>query len=139
MSLIEINWNPDKKQLRSFGLIALIATALISIILYFVKGVSIHWVAAIFGLGFIIFISSRISLKLTKLFYLTLTAVTIPIGFAVSFLVLAIFYFLLITPLSFIFRLAGRDLLNRKFDPDINSYWVAHNQPEGFDRYFHQF
>ena len=139
MSLIEINWNPNQKQLRSFGLIALIATALISLILHFVKGVSIHWIATIFGIGLIIFVSSRISLKLTKLFYLTLTVVTIPIGFVVSFLVLAIFYFLLITPLAFIFRLIGRDLLCRKFDPDINSYWVAHNQPEDFDRYFHQF
>jgi hypothetical protein len=139
MSLIEINWNPEKKQLCSFGLIALIATALISIILYFVKGVSIYWAAVIFGIGFIIFISSRLSLKLTKLFYLTLTIVTMPIGFVVSFLVLAIFYFLLITPLAFIFCLIGRDLLCRKFDTDINSYWVAHNQTEDFDRYFHQF
>lgn len=139
MSLIEINWHPDQKQLRSFGLIALIATALISLILYFVKGVSIYWAAVIFGFGFIIFISSRSFLKLTKVFYLVLTAVTIPIGFVASFLLLAIFYFLLITPLALIFRLVGRDPLHRKFDPNISSYWVAHSQPEDFDRYFHQF
>jgi hypothetical protein len=139
MSLVEINWNPEKKQLRSFGLIALIATAIISLILYFVKDVSIYPAAAVFTIGFIIFIISRLSLRLTKLIYLTLTVVTIPIGFVVSFIVLAIFYFLLITPVAFIFRLVGRDLLHRKFEQDMNSYWVAHNQTEDFDRYFHQF
>jgi len=139
MSLIEINWHPDRKQLRGFGFAALIATTAISLLLYFIKDLPIYWAAVIFVFGFIIFLSSRLYLRLTKVFYLALTAVTSPIGFVISFLLMAVFYYLLITPLSLIFRLIGRDSLNRKFDPDTSSYWETHCQPDGPDRYFHQF
>ena len=139
MSLIKVNWNPDKKQLRGFGLAALIATFLISLLLYFVKGMSIYVAAVIFGIGLVIFLSSRFSLKLTKAFYLILTAITMPIGFVVSFIVLTIFYFLLIMPVGLIFNLIGRDPLYRKYDPDAESYWIAHKGPEGMERYFRQF
>ena len=139
MSLIKINWNPDKKQLRGFGLAALIATFLIALLLYFVKGVQIHWAAAVFGIGILIFLSSRFSLKLTKAIYLILTAVTMPIGFVVSFIVLTVFYFLLIMPVGLIFGLIGRDPLYRKYDRDAESYWIAHREPENMERYFRQF
>jgi hypothetical protein len=139
MSLIEINWQPDRKQLRGFGFASLIATTAISLLLYFLRDLPIYWAAAIFVVGFIIFLSSRLYLRLTKVFYLALTAVTSPIGFVISFLLMAVFFFLLITPLSLIFRLIGRDSLNRKFDPDTSSYWETHCQPDSLDRYFHQF
>ena len=139
MSLIKVNWNPDKKQLRGFGLAALIATFFIAMLLYFVKGVPIFWAGAVFEVGFIIYLSSRFSLKLTKAIYLVLTAVTMPIGLVVSFIVLTIFYFLLIMPVGLIFGLIGRDPLYRKYDSDAESYWVAHREPETMERYFRQF
>jgi hypothetical protein len=52
---------------------------------------------------------------------------------------MAIFYFLLLTPLGLLFRLMGRDALGRKFDSNTNSYWIARRSPEKLDRYFHQF
>ena len=139
MSLIEVDWNPNQKKLRSFGVVALIATPLISLLLYLVKGVSIYWITAILAVGVIIFLSSRISLKITKMFYLTLTTAAMPIGLVVSITLMAIFYFLLLMPLGLLFRLLGRDPLCRRFDPKTDSYWIVHRQPESLDRYFHQF
>jgi len=139
MSLIEVNWNPSHKQLRSFGVAALIAAPLISLLLYLVKGVSIYWIITILAVGIIIFISSRISLKITKVFYLALMTAAMPIGFVVSITLLTIFYFLLLMPLGLLFRLIGRDPLCRRFDPGADSYWMVHRQPESLDRYFHQF
>jgi len=139
MSLVEINWNPDEKQLRGFGAVALIATSAISLLLYYLKDLPVFWAAVIFLAGLIIFLSSRLYLRLTKLFYLILTAVTAPIGFVLSFLLMAVFFFLLITPLSIVFRLIGRDPLNRRFDPDAKSYWLARQEPDVLDRYFHQY
>lgn len=139
MSLVEINWHPNQKQLRSFGLIALIASAIISLLLYLLKGLAIHWAIIIFVAGFIIFLSSRFSLRLTKVFYLAITAATMPIGFVVSFILLAGSYFILLMPLGLLFRLIGRDSLNRRFDPTADSYWIAHRPPEDIDRYFQQF
>ena len=40
MSLIEINFNPDKKELRKFGLIGLVVLGVVGIVLRFVFGVS---------------------------------------------------------------------------------------------------
>jgi hypothetical protein len=139
MSFVEINWHPKRKQLRNFGKIALIATAAISLLLYFLKGVAIQWALIIFAAGLIIFLSSVISLRLTRAIYIALTAVTFPIGLAVSFILLAAFYFLLLTPLGLLFRLTGRDVLGRKFDPTAESYWQQRKPPESSERYFHQF
>jgi len=139
MALTKINWNPNCKELRSFGKIALIASALIAILLYLLKGLAIQWALTILGIGFIIFLSSLVYIKITRIIYLTLISVTFPIGYAVSFILLAAFYFLLLTPLGLFFRLTGRDPLCRKFDPDADSYWVIHRRSESLDRYFHQF
>ncbi len=139
MSLIEINWSPNHKELRKFGIISLIASVLIALLLYVLKGLGIQWMAAIFFIGLIIFVSSMISLKVTRGIYLGLILVTMPIGLVVSFTLMAIFYFLLLTPLGLLFRLMGRDSLGRKFDSNTNSYWIARRPPENLDRYFHQF
>ena len=139
MSLIEINWRPSRKELRKFAAITLIASAIISLLLYALKGLAIQWVAIICAAGFVIFLSSLVYIKITRIIYLSLILVTLPIGYAVSFILLAAFYFLLLTPLGLVFRLVGRDPLGRKFDRDAESYWVAHRRPESLDRYFHQF
>ena len=139
MSLIEIDWNPKSKQLQSFGKIALVASAIISLLLYLFKGVAIQWVLIIFGFGFLIFIISLISLKLTKMIYLGMILLTMPIGYVVSFVLMATFYFLLLTPLGLFFRLIGRDPLYRKFDPNAKSYWLSRQPPKGPEQYFHQF
>jgi len=139
MSLIEINWRPGNKELRSFAIVALTASAVISALLYFLKGLAFQWTAIIFTVGIIIFLSSFICIKITRIIYIGLISVTLPIGYVVSFILLAAFYFLLLTPLGLAFRLFGRDPLCRRFDPDVESYWVEHRSADSLDRYFHQF
>ena len=139
MSLVEISWHPSRKELRNFAIVALIASAVISALLYFLKGLAIHWSAAIIAGGLFVFLSSFVSIKITRIIYLGLISVTLPIGYAVSFILLAAFYFLLLMPVGLVFRLFGRDPLCRSFDPDADSYWVEHRPPETLDRYFHQF
>ncbi len=139
MSLVKINWNPNCKELRGFGKIALVAMLILSLLLYIIKGLAVKWTLIVFAVGVVIFIVSLISCKLTRLIYLGLTLASAPIGFAVSFIVLALFYFLLITPIAFVFRLAGRDGLNRRFEPDADTYWIKRHPPDSPDRYFHQF
>jgi hypothetical protein len=134
MSLIEINWYPKPKELRTFAMIALIAS-----LLYVLKGVRIQWSVTIITAGFGIFLSSFVSLKLTRIIYLGLILMTFPIGWAISMIMLTAFYFLLLTPLGFIFRLLGRDPLYRRFDPDAKSYWLTRQEPDSLDRYFHQY
>jgi len=139
MSLVEINWRPNRKQLQNFGIIALVASAIICLLLYLLKGIAIQWALTIFAAGLIIFLGSMISLRLTRMIYVCLVAVTFPIGLVVSFVLLAAFYFLLLAPLGLLFRLTGRDVLRRKFDPTAESYWQQRKPPERSERYYHQF
>ena len=139
MSMIEINWNPKPKDLRVFGIIALIATVVISLLLHIIKNVGVQWIFIIIGFGIVIFLCSLISIKITRIIYLALVLVTLPIGWAVSFILLAVFYFLIITPIGLIFRLIGRDPLHRKFNQEAKSYWLERRYPDKLDRYFHQF
>ena len=139
MSLIEIDWNPKSKQLRNFGKIAMVASVIISLLLYLLKGVAFKWLLIIVAFGLMVFIISMISLKLTKIIYLGMILLTMPIGWVVSFIVLAVFYYLLLAPLGFFFRLIGRDPLYRKFDSNAKSYWLARRPPKGLEQYFHQF
>ena len=139
MSLVEINWYPKRKELRNFGIIALIASVIISLLLCLLKVLGIQWSLIICGIGIAIFLSSIISEKLTRIIYIGLILSTLPVGWMVSFILLAIFYFLLLTPLGLVFRLVGRDPLRRKFDSATNSYWLTRHPPDSLDRYFHQF
>lgn len=139
MSLIEVNWRPNTKQLRGFGIVAFVASGVISLALYLLKGLGFQWALIILGVGFVIFLSSLACLKLARMIYVSLMAATLPIGFVVSFILLAAFYFLLLTPLALFFRLIGRDPLHREFDSAANSYWGTRSPPRGLDRYFQQF
>lgn len=38
--------------------------------------------------------------------------------------VMALVFFALVTPLGIVLRLAGKDLLRLRLDPEIPSYWV---------------
>lgn len=139
MSITEINWHPKHKELRNFGIIALIAPVTISILLYLLKDLGIQWIAIITCTGSAIFLISLISDKLTRIIFLALTLITLPIGWVMSFILLAIFYFLILTPLGLVFRLTGRDPLHRKFDSRTESYWLRRQPPDTIDRYYHQF
>ena len=139
MPLIDINWNPNRKDIRSFGLIGLVVLTAVSLVLFFVKGFSLKVSVIIFLLGVLVFLSSIISFKLTRLIYLGLTFLTFPIGLFISFLLMSIFYYCLITPLGIFFRLIGRDPLNRRFEPDMKSYWIERKKITDIKRYFHQF
>jgi len=139
MALIEINWNPKRKELRNFAIIALAASLLVASLLYIFKGVRIQWAVIIVAAGFGILLSSFISLKQTRILYLGLILVTLPIGWVVSLILLAAFYFLLLAPLGLLFRLLGRDALCRRFDPAAKSYWQTRRESDSLDRYFHQF
>jgi len=48
-------------------------------------------------------------------------------------LILALTYYLVITPIGLLLRVFGKDALQRKIDPDADSYWIE-RKPEPFDR-----
>ena len=139
MALVDINFNPGEKKLLQFGMAAAIMSVVVAVLLYLLKDLSVKWCIVIVALGFVIFLCSRISIKVTKAIYISLIMLTFPIGMAVSFTVLAIFYYLLLTPVGLFFRLIKRDPLRRDFNQPCKTYWLKHRKVDNIKRYFQQF
>jgi hypothetical protein len=138
MSLIEINWNPEKRELRKFGLIAVVALGAAGIILRYIFGVSAIWAVSAAAAGLCIFLVTLISPGAGRIIYLALTFAALPIGLVISFILMAAFYFLILTPVGLVFKLIGRDSLARRFEPDSPTYWTPHKHTDDPQRYFHQ-
>jgi hypothetical protein len=62
-----------------------------------------------------------------------------PIGWTISQALLVIVFFGVFTPVALVFRLIGRDILNRRYASGDESYWEVRKQPASADRYFQQF
>jgi len=136
--LTEIQWHPTGRQLRVFGVSGLLASFAAALVLSFLWSVAILWAGLVLAAGAAIFLCSLISPRAARILYVGLALVGMPIGFAVSFVLLAVFYFLLLTPVALVFRVIGRDSLHRWFEPEVPSYWVPHQSDDDAERYFHQ-
>ena len=62
-----------------------------------------------------------------------------PIGWTVSQVMLALMFFGLFMPFGLVFRLIGRDPLQRTRRSDRKSYWEPKPIPTDLKRYFKQF
>lgn len=137
--LIEIEWHPSVRQLRVFGVGGLLASIVAALVLHFVWGAAPLWAAVVLAAGVAICLCSLLAPPVARFLYVGMTLAAAPIGFVVSFVLLAVFYFLLLTPVALVFKLIGRDVLCRRFDSAATSYWVPHRPSENAERYFHQF
>ncbi|MBE3142992.1 MAG: hypothetical protein IMZ61_03600 [Planctomycetes bacterium] len=138
MSLVEINWNPEKRELHKFGLIAIVVLGAAGIILRFGFGVAGIWALMLAGAGLCICLITLVSAKAARIIYLGLTFAALPIGFVISVLLMAAFYFFVLTPVGLVFKLLGRDPLERRFKPDTPTYWTPRQHRDDLERYFHQ-
>jgi hypothetical protein len=71
--------------------------------------------------------------------YRLLAAVTAPIGWVVSRLLLVGVYYGLLTPLALVLRLLGRDVLRCHLDPAAATYWQPRPAAPERRRYLRQF
>lgn len=145
--MIELKLNPDARALRTFGGAALVAFGAL--------GAAARWRGALLGIG-LGEAADTVSLLLWGLaalcgvlalaaprallpLYVALSLITYPIGLVLSFVLLLVLFALVITPMGLVFRLLGKDPLQRRFDRDASSYWVPYRRRGGAERYFRQF
>jgi hypothetical protein len=65
-------------------------------------------------------------------------AATRPIGWVMSRVLLAAMYYVLFTPIAWMFRLFGRDALARRFNRDAATYWRKRPKTSDIQGYLHQ-
>jgi hypothetical protein len=113
---------------KSFGLVFMTVFLILGAIAAF-YGIGL-WraalvIAAVFGaLAYLAPRLLRVPNRLWFRFGLFLHAIISPV---VMFLVFAVSF----VPIGLIFRLRGKDLLHRRFDPERASYWIEREQQPG--------
>ncbi|NQU20154.1 MAG: hypothetical protein HQ567_02650 [Candidatus Nealsonbacteria bacterium] len=135
MKLVEINWNPTDRQLRQFGMISFVALPLLG---WLWSGRDMKVTAVTAAIGAVLAIVGWLYPRGLKPVYVGLTLVTIPIGMVVSELAMAVVFFGLIVPTGLVFRLIGRDSMQRKLDREAGSYWQPKKQPRDATAYLRQ-
>ena len=133
MRLIELNWDPDDRQLRHFGIICSIVLPLMGLL----NGgpFAIRFSAAV---GILAAIEALVSPKSLKPFYIVLTIVAAPIGIMIGELAMLLVYFGMFLPIGLLFRVIKRDALQLKSDRRTKTYWQAKKQPRSPADYYRQ-
>ncbi len=142
--LVKMTWSPSERQLRQFGLCALVAMPLMGWIALgrttpgAWESNQVLVFAGFASLGLLGGVLGALRPSSLKLAFIAATLLTIPLGMVVGELMLLHMYFAVYTPVAVLFRLIGRDALQRRFEPAAASYWVAKGQAANAQQYFRQ-
>jgi hypothetical protein len=136
MSMIRISKNPTGRQLLVFAASWLVVVGALGIEGW-LRGrhryAEILWITAaalpVAGLG---------SRRILRLAFVSVSYATYPIGIAVSHVVLALVYYLALTPIGLTMRMLRHDPLARGFDPSAQSYWIPRKTNRTPESYFKQ-
>lgn len=71
-----------------------------------------------------------------RAFYRVVLTVGAAVGRVIGPVLLALLFFLVVTPVGILLRLAGRDLLQLRRDPAAPSYWQKARRGGGFEKMF---
>ncbi|MEQ1862571.1 MAG: SxtJ family membrane protein [Chthoniobacteraceae bacterium] len=139
----DTNWNPDLAARRGFAKSLMIGFPVIALIFTLIGWLNTHtipawtlWLAAIgAGAGLVFWLVPQIA----KPFYLGWYFIACCMGIVVSNLLIAAFYYLVITPTGLIMRALGRDPMTRRWEKSRASYWRDAEKIADPKRYWRQF
>jgi len=138
MPLVELKRDASAAETRRFALFALPAFCLLLAAIAGWRFGSATFATVFIAAGAMSIVLSLFAPGLMRGLLLAWLWVTFPVGWLVAHLVLAVIYFLLITPIGLVMRIVGRDPLRKKFDREADSYWMP-RKPADESRYFRQF
>jgi hypothetical protein len=135
--MIDINWRPSRTDLRVFSIACLVFSVGVGTALYLKVGPG-KLVHSLWTIGPVVALFGLVWPPSVRYLYIGLALVALPIGLVLGNVLMALTYYLVVTPVGLVFRLIGRDSLNRKPDSDADSYWVRRPPPAPIKRYFRQ-
>jgi len=134
MKLVEINWHPSDSQLRQFGVLSLVALPAIG----WLWGAGNTVLGMLTATGILFASVGLVIPSLLKPVFLTLSIAAMPVGLVIGELAILSIYFGIFLPLGLIFRLIGRDALQRQIDRNSDSYWAPKQRPANVASYYRQ-
>ncbi len=124
MALIDVNWSPDRKELRQFALLFLVFAEAAGTAIYFFKDWA-DWIAPTFWIaGVVVGLAGLLLPVLVRPVWVGMMAIALPIGLVVSTVMIVTIYYLVMTPIGWVMRLGGYDPLQRGFDRSAATHWI---------------
>ena len=129
---------PGKKQARTFS-IGLI------VIMSIIAGLQTYWGRLEVGIGLfaacaVILVALIFAPTILVPLYKLMLLVSKAIGVVMTPVVLGLVFYLVFAPVAMVLRLARKDILDKKFNIDSDSYWKARETTQdGLHRYERQY
>ena len=134
----DIQFDPNRKTLRQFAGLWLVVFAGMGLWQALARG-NPRLGLSLGALALVVGVAGLTRPEWVRLIYIGWMVLAFPIGWTVSQVILLIIYFGLFTPISLVFRLIGRDPLQRARRAGVESYWTPKPAPAGVTSYFKQF
>ena len=135
--MITPQWRPDTKQLRQFAGISLFGFAALGVVAWRVHGAV--WLAALCAaFGAVVSIVGLVQPDRIRPIYVVLLAISLPVGWMVSGLLLRLVFFGVFAPAGLVLRLFGRDALSLHRPAGRSSHWRDLDAPDDPGSYFRQ-
>jgi len=137
VAMMEINWNPSRKELRQFGFLCLVFFGGLAAWYGSSNGMTLG-VKLLTGAALVGGVLGAVAPQLLKYVFVGWIVAVFPIGWTVSHLLLGFIYFFILTPIGLLLKVLGQDPMNRTLDRAAKTYWTTHEQAP-MARYFRQF
>lgn len=138
MSLVTVNRDPTRRQLNQFGFIWLGFMAFFGCVAWF-KFSAPPVAASLWVSALVIPLIGWVFPPFMRLVFVGMSFAAWPIGFVVSHVVLALVYYLVVTPIGLVMRVVGYDPMTRRSTGDGASRWVPRDVDRNAESYFRQF
>lgn len=138
MAIVDINWNPTRRELRWFAGLLIVFCGIVAWVVSRDR-TDMTLPIAIATTGTVLGIAGLALPEFIRYVYVAWMVAVSPIAFVVSNLIVAIVFYLVVAPIGFAMKLTGRDALSLRARRDAPSYWMKKEMPKDARRYFRQY
>ena len=147
MPVATINLKPAPKVLRQFGYAALVGFGLLAAMALLELGLFAgglgNWRTGVAAcLGALGVVSGAFSLTCPRAnlpLFVVLSVIAFPIGFVLSYVILGLLFYGVITPAGLVLRLLGKDPMARRRDRSVQTYWIDTQDEKPDSTYLRQY
>lgn len=111
---------------RSFGIVMAIFFSIVGLI-PLRHGLDPRWPLVVLAVLF--FLLAIVAPKTLKYLNFLWTQLGLALGFVMTPIVMGVMFYGVFTPIGFLMRLAGKDPLRLKFEPNAKTYWIDRSPP----------
>ncbi len=134
----DISFDPSRKVLRQFAAMWLVCLLALAAHQWLAKH-HLLFASILASAAVVVGLPGLVRPALMRWLFVTASVLAFPAGWLISTVVLAVLYFVVLTPLAIFFRLRGRDLLGRKPATTQDTFWEPKQTPLDPRGYFRQY